>query len=293
MELDLRQLRIQKALSVRTLAQHLAVHPNSIHRWERGVRAPGAEHQAALAVHLDVDRRAIARTFAPAVAPASHRTDVRGVGLRRLRMIHDVKVTSLASRCGVPPSTVYNWEAGRVRIPARHLPALSSQLLLPPEDLRRFLKSAPPEVRPPDPPLRRFRRRAGLSQKDVARLLRVSRHSVGAWERGATPPLFAVRGLARVFGVSTSQIARVCGIEAHHLLSPASWDAGTLPMVLTTLRAWCGRTQREVAEACGCSVAAVRAWERGRALPSRRYRLRLERVFGLSPDALSMASAQG
>ncbi len=287
----LRDQRVRRTLSVRDVARDLAVHPNSVLRWERGERLPGPEHVKALAHTLELDTSAVARFFDGARAPVEPPRGFRGHGLRTLRQGAGVPVRRIARRLGITTATVYNWEAGRVRIPPSHVPALASVLDTEVPALTRQLIAAPvTRPRPPVPPLRRLRRRTGLSQEAVAQRVGTTRHRIGAWERGEQqPPLWAVRRLAAVYGVPVSRVARATGVVASPALDVRQWSRGDLAEVLRTLRSWSGLTQRAVAARCGSHPSSVRAWESGRTVPRARSRERLERLYGLPPGALLAA----
>lgn len=289
MDTLLRDQRTRRALSVHEVARRLDVHPTSVLRWERRERLPGPEHLHALAGALAVDVSRVASFFDAARTPASPPAGVRGTGLRTLRRRARLPVRRIAADLGVHEATVYNWEAGRVRIPDAHLPALARLLTRSEPRLREELRAAPAPVATTVGSLRRLRRRTGLSQEAVARRVGTTRRRVGAWERGELPPLWAVRRLARVYGVPVSRLAGLVGLAAPRLLDPATWSAGDLPDVLATLRAWSGHSQAEVAQHCGLHRTTVRAWENGRAVPSRRSREALESAFGLGPGALLAA----
>lgn len=221
--------------------------------------------------------------------------DVRGHGLRPLRRGAGLPVRRIAQHLGVRESTVYNWESGRVRIPGDHLPGLASLLGTSAPVLVPVLRASPPPgARGPVPPLRRLRRRTGLSQEAVARRIGTTRHRLGAWERGQVPPpLWAVRRLARTYGVPVARVAALAGVPAPRLLDPARWRPGDLPGVLATLRAWNGLTQAEVARRCGLHRTTVRGWENGRGVPSARSRERLEELHGLPAGSLRGAYPAG
>lgn len=287
----LRTERARRGLRATDLAQEIGVHPMSILRWERRERLPGPVHIHALARALELEPAHVAGFFddarpAAAAAAASH----RGQALRGLRWHRSVSAAHLADRVGVPASTIYNWEAGRARIPAERVPGLAEALGLSPEVLVARL-AAPGTVlgrpRPPASPLRRLRHRARLSQARAAAAAGVDRHALGSWERGAgTPPLAAIRRLATAYGAPVAHVARAAGIEPPHLLDRTRWSPGDLPGVIRTLREWAGLTQGELADRCGCSAAAVRTWESARVVPSGRMVARLELAFGLPAGAL-------
>lgn len=289
----LRTRRAARALSAADLARDLGVHPTSLLRWERRERLPGPDHVRALAAALAVDVTQVASFFDEARPPAPPVGGLRGHGLRALRRRVGLPAQEVARHLGVPSSTVYNWEAGRVRIPEHHLPALAPLLGVPRPHLGELLRAAAPPAPAPVPPLRRLRRRTGLSQEAVAHRVGTTRRRLGAWERGEAPPLWAVRRLAGVYGVPVARLAALVGVPAPRLLDPASWRAGDLPGVLATLRGWSGLTQAEVADRCDLHRTTVRGWENGRAVPSDRSRARLERLHNLPDGSLLAAYPRG
>jgi len=288
----LRDRRTSRSLTTTDVARQLGVHPNSVLRWERRERLPGPEHIHALARSLAVDPADVAGFF-DEVRPAAQppHDNPRGHGLRPLRRAARVPAVRIAEVVGVPPASVYNWEAGRARIPVRHVPALAELLELEVATLRGLLDQWP-VVAPTMPAvseLRRLRGRTGLSLERVARRVGVSRHSLSAWERGGRPPLAVLRRLAGLYGVPVAAVARATGVEAPRLLDRRRWAAGDLPDVLVTLRQWSGLGQRELAERCHRSVSTVRGWEHGRGTPRPSSRRRLERLYGLPDGALLIA----
>jgi len=215
----------------------------------------------------------------------------RGHGIRALRTAAGLTATAVATAIGVRPSTVYNWEHGRCRIPEDQLPALAEALGSNLEDVRVFLRSAVPV-----PPPRRsshglalLRRRSGLSRRAAALRLDVSIEVLGRWEREGPPTWHALRRLAATYGVSVEVAARATGSTAPRVLDPRRWVPGDLPQVVRVLRSWAGLTQRELADRLGCSPETVRGWESARGLPSPEHRRRLEAAYGLRPDVLLAA----
>ncbi len=292
----LRSERARRGLRATDLAQEIGVHPMSILRWERRERLPGPVHIHALARALELEPAHVAGFFddaRPAATASAGARSHRGQALRALRWRASVSASLLADQVGVPASTVYNWEAGRARIPAERVAGLAEALGLSTEGLVARL-AAPATVlgqpRPPMSPLRRLRHRARLSQARAAAAAGVDRHALGSWERGAgTPPLAAIRRLATAYGAPVAHVARAAGVQPPHLLDRTRWRTGDLPGVVRTLREWAGLTQAELAHRCGCSAAAVRTWESARVVPSGRMVARLERAFGLPAGALDVA----
>lgn len=287
MTTDLRHRRQTLALSPAALAGALGVHPTSVLRWERRERLPGPVHIRRLAAALELSTPEVAGFFDAARAPVAP-TGVRGQGLRPLRVAARRSAASLAAAAGVPASTVYNWEAGRVRVPAAHLPDLAAVLGVPSGSLPVLLSRRREEPAPPSA-MRRLRRRTGLSQERVAQRIGTTRHRLGAWERGESPPLWAVRRLAREYGVPVARVARAAGVTPPALLDLHRWRPGDLPEVLVALREWSGLRQRDVADRHGWHPTTVRSWEGGRARPSAPSRVLLEELYGLPAGALLAA----
>jgi transcriptional regulator with XRE-family HTH domain len=285
----LRDQRMRRTLAASDIARRLDVHPNSVLRWERRAQLPAPHHIHALAGTLGVDVATVTAFFDGARPVAAPVTGVRGDGLRPLRRRAQVPVRRIATALEVPVATVYNWEAGRVRIPEGHLSALASVLGTTVPAVTAYLRAAPVQPRTPPSPLRRLRLRAGLSQEALARRIGTSRRRVSDWERGERPPLWAVRRMAGVYGVPVSRLADLAEVPPPPLLDPSRWSAGDLPAVLVTMRAWSGLTQAQVAARCAFHPTSVRAWENGRTVPSRRSREALERAFGLPAGALLRA----
>jgi transcriptional regulator with XRE-family HTH domain len=294
----LREQRTVLALSVADVAAQLDVHPNTIWRWERRERLPGPAHIRGLARVLDLSPAKVVEFFDEARTCGTERHEsLRGHGLRRLRKAAAMTAPQVAQAVGVPAHTVYNWEHGRARIPLRHVPGLAEVLNLDANPLVDVLVRAPvaPLSTRNDPStvtgLRRLRRRAGLSQRIVAERLGVSRHSVGVWEAGGRPPLYAVRKLGRIYGVPVSTVAAAAGVVPPSELDPQTWKPGDLAPVLRVLRQWSGLTQQDIALACGCKQVTVRSWEAARSQPQPKFRARLETLFRLMPGSLIMLYA--
>lgn len=292
----LRSERARRGLRATDLAREIGVHPMSILRWERRERLPGPVHIHALARVLEIEPARIVGFFDDhrAAAPPNPTTPThRGHGLRALRLRTGVSVNVIAGALRVPPSTIYNWEAGRARIPEAHLAPLGTLLGLAPAGLAARLAAPPanvPVLAAPASPLRRLRHRSRLSQSRAAANAGIDRHALGAWERGdSTPPLAALRLLAQVYGVPVAAVAKAAGVQPPRLLDRRQWQPGDLPAILRTLRQWIGLTQAQLAARCDCSAAAVRTWEAGRAVPSARLLTRLERAFGVPAGALALA----
>lgn len=289
---DLRARRQRLGLTADDLAAELGVHRTSVLRWERGVRLPGPGTMRGLAATLGCDLGAVAAFFDSRRTPAAPRERLRATGLRTLRSRRGARADDVAGALGVPASTVYNWEQGRAGLPVALLGPLSDWSGLETDALVELLgRQAPVASGSTSSTLSRVRRRRGWSQARLAEEVGVSRGLVGDWERGRrTPELFQLRLLARALGQPVSSLAADFGVQAPAILDPRSWTPGDLPDVLRVLRSWSGLRQRDVAERCGCSSEAVRAWERGRSTPRPRTQSRLEQLYRLPPGSLDAAA---
>lgn len=293
--IDLRTLRRTRRLRATDVAAALSVHPNTILRWERGERLPGPRLIHDLADALGVPRHQITHFFdahRPAAEPA---TGLRGTALRPLRRGLGITAQELAGSVGTQVHTLYNWEAGRCRIPGELLEPLADGLRLPPQRLLRLLAAPVPGAGGPSDsstprPLEALRRRRGLTVTASARHVGVSRGSITAWEKDrAVPPLWAIRRLATLYGVGVADVVEVCGAARDVKLHPRTWRPGDFGEVLATLRAWTRVTQRDLAERLGVGTATVRSWEAGRCRPRAASLRDLERLFGLPRSALDAA----
>ena len=207
-------------------------------------------------------------------------------------MVHRLTASEVSLQISVSQHRVYNWEAGRARIPHRFLAPLAEVFSMSTDELEHWLRRGPVRVmpRPGDRnPLRRLRLAAGQSQDQLSRSAGVGLSSLKAWEYGAPPALSAIRGLAQALDLPAQKLALALGLDLPRELVPAAWKPGDLPEVLRVLRLWSRLTQAELASRCGCSAVSVRSWEGGRARPSGRSRERLERLYRLPAGALLWA----
>lgn len=287
----LRDARLTRGMTSSEAANLLGVHPMTVLKWERRERLPEPSRILALATVLDVQPRDVVSFFDEA-RPAAVALGVPGQGLRQLRRQGGVTVRRIAEATQVLPSSVYNWEAGRCRIPDALVPQLATVLGYPEQLLVTVLRAGSQAAPRAVPVLARsglhlMRARAGLSQHEAAQRMGVSRYLIRAWEDGRRrPPLWGLRRLADAYETSISTVAKATGVVAPATLDPNQWDRQALKDVLRTLREWAGLTQAEVVVKCGRSAVTVRAWEAGRYQPDAQSRAALARLYGVPERGL-------
>jgi transcriptional regulator with XRE-family HTH domain len=225
----------------------------------------------------------------------------RGSALRRLRQARDLSAARVAELVGVSTHTVYNWERGTTRVPARQIEPLSRALQLRADDLLAVLdelngqdEGCAPVARSlvgPPSPLARLRLRAKLSQVAAAQTLGISRSSIRVYESGRPVPLGQLRRMAALYRVPMGRLAAAGGVRCPRELDLKTWRPGDLGRVLRVLREWSGLTQGELALRIGASRDAVRAWENGRYQPGPSLRHHLEELYRLPVGVLQRAYA--
>jgi transcriptional regulator with XRE-family HTH domain len=210
-----------------------------------------------------------------------------GSTVRRLRQARELSVAQLAGILAVPAHTVYNWERGAARVPARYLEPLSQALDL-------SVSAAEPPIAAPAPgSLARLRLQAHLSQVAAAHRLGISRSSLRSYESGRPLPLAHLRRMAALYDVPIGQLAASGRVRCPRELDLKTWQPGDLGRVLRVLREWSGLTQNELALGIGASKDAVRAWENGRHQPGPALRRELEQLYRLPADSLLTAYCAG
>jgi len=101
-----------------------------------------------------------------------------GERLRAARRALGLSHGALARKLGVDPSTVLNWERGRHTPPVQYVPRIVA--LTGPEHLA--AEASLPER------IRAYRRRHGLTQAELGRILGIHQSVISSWETGRTQP---------------------------------------------------------------------------------------------------------
>jgi DNA-binding transcriptional regulator YiaG len=183
----LKDLRARFDVTQQELARLLEVSPVTITSWETGKSRPRSANLSQIAALAEKGQADIDSALRRPAVP-----DMTGAEVKRLRRGLDLTQTALAKLIGVSPAAVTAWETGKT-MPSRESRQVLGELAEKPrtqvdEELSRSGLVAPPEATLSGDQIRELRRKAGMSQRDLARKLGVSVNSVCNWETGRTEP---------------------------------------------------------------------------------------------------------
>jgi transcriptional regulator with XRE-family HTH domain len=187
-------------------------------------------------------------------------------------------MTELARALHVSRPTVSLWERGG-RKPARHYwPLLGSVLALRPAEVAPLFADHPPARHDgePLPSLALVRRRKGLTQHALARLIEVAPTTLSMWETAGVrvPP-----------GVA-AEIARVLDTDLLWLAAEPRRRAVVDPRPLRRLRKQAGMSQREAAAYLGIAVGTLARYEAGERQAPVAVVRRMAKAYGRSVEEL-------
>lgn len=142
--------------------------------------------------------------------------------------------------------------------------------------------------------MRTARRRAGLSQAELARAARLDRAAVGFLERAErSPELSTLLRVARALGLEAGELLRGVGSagrqsapEREHRDQLRHDPAVRFGAALRRARGRAGLSQQALALRAGIDRAAISVYERGAREPNLRTVLKLARALSLSPASL-------
>lgn len=135
----------------------------TLHNWEVGNTTPNLRAMPGLLRFLGYDPTVVGTTM--------------GERLRAARVARGRSLDELAQELQVDPTTLRNWEVGRHRPPVQYWPRIYGVIGPEPADL----------AMPSGEQLRLHRRRLGLTQRALGRVLGIDQRSISAWERGGSP----------------------------------------------------------------------------------------------------------
>jgi transcriptional regulator with XRE-family HTH domain len=268
-------------MTMTELARALHVSRPTVSLWETGRRRPVSSAWPALAAALRLRIEEVAALVAD--HPPARHDGAALPSLGRLRRHGGLSQRALAERLGAAPTTVSMWETAGVRVSVGHIDELARILDVSPDDL-----VAPPPDPPADSrPLRRLRRRVGMSQREAAAHLGVAVGTLARYEAGerATPVAIA-RRMAVAYRCRLVEVLRHGGSPVGPVLTASGWPPAHLPAAIRAARLTAGMTKVGLGRAVGRSGQSVHGWEIGRCRPSPSTCRRLEVVLGLPAGRL-------
>ena len=181
-------------------------------------------------------------------------TRVRSLTQARVRA--GLTKTELARRLLISRPTVSMWESGARAAARIYWPALSAALGLDIDEIERLFRDLPPSRLDGRrlPALGRARRRAGVTQRDVADRLGVAPTTVSMWESAGVPvPGALVAPLGQLLATDVADLTR----------APLPAAPSPDPRPLRELRRGARMSQREAAAHLRISVGALARYEAG------------------------------
>lgn len=278
----LTEARLTAGLTLGELARRVHVSRPAVAGWEKRSRRPGRHFFGALAAALNLSGNEVEALFH--AYPAA-RLDGRPLpSLASLRRRSGLTQRAVAQLVGVAPTTLSMWETAGIAV----APAMAARLAqILGADVAQ-LAATPALVLVPDPrPLRRWRREAGMSQREAAAHLGIAVGSLARYEaQQRRPPVDVARRMAGAYRRSLEDILAACRIRLLPLPTGVRWRLAEVPDGIRAARTVAGLTRVGLGRAVGRSGQAVRGWEMGRSLPSDAVRRRLEAVLGLPAGKL-------
>jgi len=258
--------RLAAGLNRVELGWALHVGPATVYQWERGGTRPPADVLPRLAVLLELTRESIedALTDHP---PSRHDGEVLP-GLGAILRHHGWPRKRVQHLLSVAPTTAFEWETGRTRVPTWALRRLAAAVGA---DLDTLVSSA---RRSTDRPagtraLATLRSRARMTQREAAAVLGLSTSSLGRYENGHRRiDLPTARAMAHVYRAPLPRVLAAAEVALPPMLRRYPWTIEQLPAVLTDLRRAAGASLSQVARCAGVSHPTVRRWETGESSPS-------------------------
>lgn len=188
-----RGLRERFDLTQEELAKLLQVSSVTITAWESGKSRPRRANFAQIVTLRNMDQAQVDAALGRAPAPAV----VKAGQWKRLRKRLSLTQAELARLMGVSVASVTSWEAGKAAPGRESRRALADLARLSRKEadqrLGRASSALGPGPRAAGPristaEIKAIRQRAGLSQRSLAKLLKVSVNSVSNWETGRSSP---------------------------------------------------------------------------------------------------------
>ena len=221
--------------------------------------------------------RLMAERRAEAPVPAASEDEVEKARFTKrtlpaLRKRFDLTQQELSKLLQVGSLTISSWERGKTRPRAGNVPRIIAlrSMSMKQVDAALGRQAAVPAMGPQQ--IRDLRRKLGLSQGKLARLVGVSAAAVGTWEQGTSAPGPRSReALARIRGTGEKEGGKRAGGRKSPAARAASPTRTALsPEQIRDIRRVADLSQIELADALGVSPNSVSNWETGSASPRAR-----------------------
>ena len=215
----------------------------------------------------------------PAPAEEAEKARFTKRTLKAIRTRLDLTQQELARLLEVSHPTIAAWESGRTRPRKGHMPRIVTLRDMSRKDVDEALgrEETAPAVQPGL--LREMRKKLGLIQAELARLIGVSTATITSWETGKTTPTRARRkAIADLQGVTQEQVDEQLGRQRGP--QPEGLPEGEqAQQEVKQIRQGLDLSQKALAEKLGVSIATISNWETGNSAPRRRN---LERLRALA-----------
>ena len=135
--------------------------------------------------------------------------------------------------------------------------------------------------------IKELREYEGLTQKEIAKQLNVSRSTYGGWESGKDMiPLGKLNELANFFHVTLDSLIGTSS-EIEYEDNPNSLNRATISNNIKALRMSNNLSQEEFAKSINTSQSNIHKYESGKSLITTYYALELSRQYNYSLDKLT------
>jgi len=171
-------------LTQEELARLLEVSTVTVTLWETGKSRPRPSNLAQIITLREMSQEQVDEALGRESVPAS----VTPKQIKALRKKLSLTQADLAKRLGVSTSTVTAWERGKATPGRQARKALKDLMRAPAAATRQAPPSTPPASELTPAQISELRKKAGLSQAQLAARLGVSPNTVSNWETGNTTP---------------------------------------------------------------------------------------------------------
>ena len=221
---------------------------------------------SALSVLGDVASDDVMHLRGPLLSGLDHPST--GVLLSAWRTRRGDSPSTAARRFSVSTATYKSWEQGDHDLTDRILMALSRDLRVPVYQLQEWTGRHPQDLPPPSTwtagalpaLLRGWRRRQGLSARELSRRLGVAPGTVDNWESGAVPHPRHIPAIARLFGTSASDVRNAAGPDR---VRRPNTTGGPDSTPLAKARHTLGLSLATLGGRVGVSPSTLSRWEGG------------------------------